>query len=1057
MALRLLSGEKRVILVSTESGVVSAGAGSGKTTLLARAVYEDVVDRGIDVNRILVVAFNNAAAAHLVARIQDEFAEGRAAFEPAIDLSCAWVGTFHALCGRIVRERAHAARVAPDLVVLDELESRMVMELALDEAAETCPHPGTIAMLAAVTDPRAAARSVLDRGRSAGEVVPRVPVPTPSPFDPGPLLRAAQAVLDHIPAMTAKRCETAAAAIAASQAGTFRGMKAIGGKPAGVVAECCAAYDTAVAEARQVLIDQAVHPHLEAFGAYVACVAEAYELLKQERGAVDFEDLQLLARDVLRRDDAARTAYSFERVYVDEAQDVNPLQDDLVELLAAGAGRVLRVGDEQQSIYRFRWAEVECFRQAKEKARGFPLLENYRSQAEVLGPLNAWFGSILGGFEQLTVAVEREPVPDPPVELVVVEDPGARATREQEAAETAAVVRRLHDDEGFAWADIVVLFRARTGIGLYDSALRAVGAPTVLIGGNVFAEHEQVADVLGLLALIENPHDEEQLIRVLASPYVAASDDDLLALREAAGRKGALWDAVAQVPALREFREELGALRERRVGLDLGQLTEECLSFRDYELAALGLADGAARFANLRRLVLLAERYGQVRGADVRGFLRFIQRAADLEVDPGEAVVVDEQLNAVRLMTVHGAKGQEFPAVVFADCANRGGSGEPAVLVSQDGMRVGMRCRPEGLDLVSAFAYEDLCEEDETLGDDEERRITYVAMTRARRHLSVVGRAFWRANGTRGWEGSMAWLAGSLPDAELPAVGETAEVRIGGTAVSVRSVVPDAAAAAVDTGPPPLVAVGEAPVVPEPVPASDSLLGLRISYSALELHAACSLRYHLEVELGLAGTDTVITGNGAAPTGARAFGERFHEAIERVEWRTPVLEWDDERAQQFFGVIRDGPLGARLAAAVEVRTEVPFLVAVAGAIVEGVADVWAREADGTVLIVDWKTGTLHGPDDSGYALQQAIYALAALRAGAERVETAWCHVAHDGAVVTGRYGAGDTFGLEAHVDVVLADLATRPRAAAEKPERVCSRCPGLRVGCPVGDSSGGGR
>ena len=170
MALRLLSGEKRAILDSSESGVVSAGAGSGKTTLLARAVFEDVVGRGIPVERILVVAFNNAAAAHLVARIQDEFAAGRDPSEPAIDLSCAWVGTFHALSARIVRERAHAAGVAPDLVVLDELESRMLLELALDEAAETCAHPGVVALLGAVTDARGAARSVLARGRAAGQV-----------------------------------------------------------------------------------------------------------------------------------------------------------------------------------------------------------------------------------------------------------------------------------------------------------------------------------------------------------------------------------------------------------------------------------------------------------------------------------------------------------------------------------------------------------------------------------------------------------------------------------------------------------------------------------------------------------------------------------------------------------------------------------------------------------------------------------------------------------------------------------------------------------------------
>ena len=99
-------------------------------------------------------------------------------------------------------------------------------------------------------------------------------------------------------------------------------------------------------------------------------------------------------------------------------------------------------------------------------------------------------------------------------------------------------MRRLHDLENFGWGDIVMLFRARTEIEKYDAALRALGVPTVMIGGNVFAEQEQVADVLALLALVENPHDEEPLVRVLASPYVAASDDDLLALREAAGNKG---------------------------------------------------------------------------------------------------------------------------------------------------------------------------------------------------------------------------------------------------------------------------------------------------------------------------------------------------------------------------------------------------------------------------------------------------------------------------------------------------------------------------------------
>ena len=216
--------------------------------------------------------------------------------------------------------------------------------------------------------------------------------------------------------------------------------------------------------------------------------------------------------------------------------------------------------------------------------------------------------------------------------------------------------------------------------------------------------------------------------------------------------------------------------------------------------------------------MLLARRYGQVRGADVRGFLRFVHRAADLGADPGEAVVVDEQLDAVRLMTVHGAKGQEFPAVVVADCSNRGGGGQPAVLISQDGRRVGMRCAPDGLGLVNGFAYKELCDADDALGDEEERRITYVAMTRAQRHLSAIGRAYWRADGTRAWDGPMAWIAGSLPAAQVPAIGQAARVRVGDSSVSVRSVLPDVGSAGITSGPPALVEAGEPPMVPVPPP-----------------------------------------------------------------------------------------------------------------------------------------------------------------------------------------------------------------------------------------------
>ena len=177
------------------------------------------------------------------------------------------------------------------------------------------------------------------------------------------------------------------------------------------------------------MVDRALHPHLDAFAAYVECLAETYERLKQERGAVDFEDLQLLARDVLRTDPAARAAYRFRRLYVDEAQDVNPLQDDLIELLAAGAERVLRVGDEQQSIYRFRWADVDCFRKARDRTHGVPAARELPQPgggaraAERVVRRRSWVASSRCGWRST-----RSRRPSPAVELVIVEDPAEKTT-----------------------------------------------------------------------------------------------------------------------------------------------------------------------------------------------------------------------------------------------------------------------------------------------------------------------------------------------------------------------------------------------------------------------------------------------------------------------------------------------------------------------------------------------------------------------------------------------------------------------------------------------------
>jgi hypothetical protein len=252
----------------------------------------------------------------------------------------------------------------------------------------------------------------------------------------------------------------------------------------------------------------------------------------------------------------------------------------------------------------------------------------------------------------------------------------------------------------------------------------------------------------------------------------------------------------------------------------------------------------------------------------------------------------------------------------------------------------------------------------------------------------------------------MAFLA--KPLSGLPARGDSADIVLGDGVLHVRSVLVEAPApAAAELPPPPPVEDPDPdlPLPPDPPASVDPLRGARLSYS----------------EIAALGEPVQIAGGGR---GNRAFGERFHAAIEAVDWRRPVLgveelaPADRLRAENLFGAVRDGAVGGRLRAAIEVCTERPFLYEMEGTLFEGVVDVWAREADGTVLLVDWKTGTGEQGEDA-FALQQAIYGLAALLAGEARVETIWCLLEHDGAVIRRVLGQVDVSELAARVRSAL--------------------------------------
>ncbi len=494
--------------------------------------------------------------------------------------------------------------------------------------------------------------------------------------------------------------------------------------------------------------------------ALLAGFAEEYDAAKRRESAVDFEDLQLAARDLLRDDASVRetTQLRFRMVMVDEFQDTNRLQCELIDLVAhPDLTEVFTVGDEFQSIYGFRHADLEVFRERRAQAdRLLALTRNYRSRPQVLAAVNHLFGDAFGDdYQPLAASAEfSDPVFGHPVELMVTDKPSfADTTEHWRAGEARRIARRVRElvDTGAATAgEIVVLFAAGTDAEQYEEALRREGLPTYRATGRGYFGQQQVVDLLAYLRLLHNRYDDVALATVLASPFVGVSNDTLVLLRRNATRRP-LFTALERVlpehldegdaRLLRAFLQRYERLVRASARIGLEALCERVIAEHDYDLAVLARWDGTRRFANLRKLGRLARDYEAVRGADIEGFVRFVREQDAVGAKELEAVAEEEGGGAVRLLTIHAAKGLEFKVVIVADAGRDiGGPRGPDEIVALSDGRFGFRMvHPTRGSREPVFGWKDAKEAAAVQEQEERLRLYYVAMTRAIDRLIVSG------------------------------------------------------------------------------------------------------------------------------------------------------------------------------------------------------------------------------------------------------------------------------------------------------------------------------
>jgi ATP-dependent exoDNAse (exonuclease V) beta subunit len=1076
---------------------VSAGAGSGKTTCLVELVLRllsgEATGAPCEPAELAAITFTEKAAAELVERLRAAL-EARAAAAGTSEDARAWrrrlhalermpVGTIHGFAGRLLREHAVEAGLDPELEVADEdtaqgwrqAAARAAVVAALDAGRPAARE--LAAALGAGGRREGLADVVADLVRERATLGDAAP-PAPAPDRAGEARRAWDAVGAGARAVRALRAEVRTATGARAQEALAAALAARPDDPRapGALAHVAAlaaavrgwrvgASDGPSARAAR----EALLAACEAFGplaaealagpqkrelcALVADAEARYGAAKAAARALDFDDLLARARDLLRGDPAllAELRGRLRALLVDEYQDVNPLQQELFELLAGGDGGPLlvAVGDLKQSIYRFRGADVAVFhgvlaRLGAGAGRVLHLTENHRSRPALLELVNEVFARCMQpsgpaarpyelAFGDADRLVPRRPAAEGPA-CEILEDAEEGTAAERRAREAAAVAARIRayasgaagvavpeggtDGERLRrprHGDVAILLRRLTEVGAYAAALAEAGIPYRLARGGGFYQAPEVRDLGELLTSLWRPDDAGAWAALLRSPMCAISDGALFAVSRlglatlarrapeevvaalvAAHPDAARpWPEIGGVPASTEasrllrFLRTWHALHPLAPRLGPADLLRRAADALDLEAAHLASPGGERRLANHRKALALAERFGR-RGGTARALAERLRAQAARRSREPEAELPAE--DAVALLSVHQAKGLEWSIVFVPDLGASAPHDGRRALRHPSGALAAAFLDVESGGFVATAALAEAREEARRAGDAESRRLLYVALTRARERLVLSGEAG-RAAGS--WRALVeAGLAGR-PDLALRIPLGEAGTRAVGAAI------PGDAAA---------------PPAPEPLPALAALRlpspAPRVAVTALSEHARCPRRAHLR-GLGLAeraGASGAVLDD---PDRATARGTLAHAMLAEVDWAAPPLA---RRALVEAAALRRGydpaalgvkrilvdvlrflgsPGGERLARAARagaLRREVPFLLrldaeGLPSCYVTGAIDALV-EGRREVAVVDFKYAVARPGAAERYRLQLLSYALAAARAYPGRRVTA---------------------------------------------------------------------
>lgn len=966
---------------------VVAGPGSGKTSVLIERFTWLVSERGVDPGRILAITFTEKAATEIKDRMVRAFAH---APEIREQIERAYVSTIHGFCARLLRENAITAGIDPQFQVLEQPDRllRQVTDDVLEGIYSQQPDRmrrflRSLAVLEKesqwVPDLAASLIAIYHAMRIAGvQIRDARLLDAPVPYQQ--LRSLLTDVLDEKLSVTKE--------VHADYLHWAREVLSLPLQPSNrwfSILEKCDFNKTylpknSIARETQVAVREAsalLKAHLliahyrnerELIVESLQLTDAAYRERKRNQSRLDFDDLEEFAIALLEKDPGlqARVRTGFDHILMDELQDTNPLQWNLLRLIRR-PDTFFAVGDINQSIFGFRYAEPALFAAYRDalETEGKAIDElraNYRSRPELLNVVNRTFAGHASGPAPGIEAHELTSgqssfltLSEPATDVMIARGENTEAA---ERVESLWVARRICELIGqFQYRDIAILSRANIALGELQHALDEYRIPSLVLGGMTFYETREVRDLILLLTVLVNPRDEIALAGLLRSPLFGASDEELLTL----ALDGGLYNGVLRrPPAHWSVIEELRAVRNL---VSPDQLLRRVLDDCDYEsgLTPRGRANVDKFLAALRA------RYQSEPGS-LADSLEFIRDASpDAEAPPADFG------DAVRLMTIHKSKGLEFPVVFLPFLHRERGTGTPIIgYTHPHGLGVKWR-DPATRKGVADIVHKANTQVLERAQGEEENRLLYVGMTRAKSHMVLSYSATEKRRG-----GPWAQLiARQLVEPSAP---------------GVRLLTADAAPVPMQAPPPD--AVLPATVYIDRILEQDQI-DSTASITDISVFAQCPRKYFLSRYIGWKSGDEVFIDSEDSPRpdigelDASELGTQVHKILAGVSVDTPVHE-----AVELADRFRTSALGKRALRATRLEHEYDFVVSIDQLVLRGQIDLWF-EHNRELILVDYKTDRIRLPMDPvrlrAYSFQLQLYAIALERIAGKPVSHAYLY------------------------------------------------------------------